>query len=137
MFPHRIPIFKIYPACVGEEIIALRGFQYDLMQRQLALRDCDGELSALLSHLEDSCSAVLNKYNGRPPSQAAGTQGSRPKEALKFYVVNCDAQHIVTENDVTAFSLLKDESYKFPRVSNRVTDSALCFETPPGSAGLL
>ncbi|KAH0556772.1 hypothetical protein GP486_005440 [Trichoglossum hirsutum] len=108
IFPGRASLFKVFHACVSEEVITLRGFEYDLKQRQLAVRSGNRELSHLLSRLEDACLAGIDTYNECPSSSTHDPRTNQSKAPLKLYLLNCGVGHIIAENHEYVTRLLSD-----------------------------
>ncbi|KAI9776812.1 MAG: hypothetical protein M1839_009363 [Geoglossum umbratile] len=124
IFPQRASLFSVYHACVSEEVITLRGFEYDLKQRQVVARNDNEPVFAILSHIEEICFAALNTYNGYPSGTTYSTRANRPREPPKLYLLNCGAGHIIAENHECLSRLMNNESHRLLRVSNRTFLSA-------------
>jgi hypothetical protein len=118
----------VYHACVSEEVITLRGFEYDLKQRQIVAQSGSGEASTLISLLEEVFLSALNTYNGCPPGTTYGTRVNRAREKPKLYILNCGAGHIIAENHECLSRLMNDEPHRLLRVSDEMFSliSALC-----------
>ncbi|KAI9767684.1 MAG: hypothetical protein M1840_005556 [Geoglossum simile] len=115
IFPGRASLFNVYHACVSEEVITLRGFEYDLKQRQVLAPSDSGEASVLLSQLEEVCLSTLNTYNGCKSGTTYNTRTNRPREKSKLYILNCGAKHIIAEDHDCLSRLLNDEPHRLLR----------------------